>query len=167
MYYSHKFNKAAISYKLAVPVHSNKIIAINGPFTAATHNAVIYKSILMGKLSEHKQAIGNTGYNGCPKVSTKHNYDIKELKKFKTRARQRHEALNSCIKAFQCLNVPFQHKQGLQQHQACFEAVCVIVQYYWIMDCAFLMFRIAIVNIYLDITSPIFLLSIFIDGICC
>jgi len=128
-FYSHKFNKAALRYELAVSVFDNKLISMNGPFPAAKNDAAIYKEGLLGKLTDQEKVIADRGYRGCPKASTPNGYDNIELRKFKTRARQRHETFNGRIKAFQCLANPFRQHFSLEKHQSVFEAVCVIVQY--------------------------------------
>jgi len=74
------------------------------------------------------KVIGDNGYRGeRGVVSTPNAHDPEELRKFKSRARARHESFNGRIKNFRCLDVRFRH--GIAKHKMVFEAVCVIVQY--------------------------------------
>lgn len=100
-----------------------------GPFPAGNSDINIFrKGGLKEKLPCGKKAIGDRGYRGeKEKISTPNSMDDEELKKFKRRARARHESFNSRIKNFSCLRERFRHKE--HKHKICFEAVCVICQY--------------------------------------
>lgn len=84
---------------------------------------------LMSKLPPGCKVIGDRGYLGEPYfVSTTHNpLDEEHVKKFKQKARARHEAFNGRIKEFGILNTPFRH--NLKKQKVAFEAVCVVCQY--------------------------------------
>ena len=127
-FFSHKFNRAAVSYELAISTYEQKLIWINGPFPAGTHDITIYRAALMRMIPEGKKIIGDAGYRGEPNtVSTYNPIDPQEVKNFKSRARCRHETFNRKIKIFNILNHCFRHSLG--KHKSAFEAVCVIVQY--------------------------------------
>ena len=53
--------------------------------------------------------------------------DTLTVRRFKNRARARHETINGRIKSFQVLDVPYRHRE--LNHASVFEAVCVAVQY--------------------------------------
>jgi hypothetical protein len=115
-------------YEIGVHVYENKIVWLEGPKPAATHDITMYREKLKGKVPDGKRGIADNGYRGEPNtLSTPNAHDPIELRKFKSRARARHESLNARIKNFKCLAERFRH--GIQKHRICFEAVCVIVQY--------------------------------------
>jgi hypothetical protein len=60
-------------------------------------------------------------------VSTPNPHDSYAVRKFKSRALNRHEKFNGLIKHFDCLSNRFRHHEG--HFKDCFEAVCVICQY--------------------------------------
>jgi O6-methylguanine-DNA--protein-cysteine methyltransferase len=75
-----------------------------------------------------KKVIADKGYRGEKDIiSTPSSQDPPELRKFKSRARARHESFNARIKNFRCLDMRFRH--GIEKHKIVFEAVCVICQY--------------------------------------
>ena len=130
-FYSHKFHQAALDYELAVSIFENKLVWMNGPFPSGKHDINVFRERggLKEKIPPGKKVIGDNGYRGEPGIiSTPNNrHDTLEVRKFKSRARARHESFNARIKIFQCLNARFRH--GIEKHQICFEAVCVICQY--------------------------------------
>ena len=127
-YYSHKFNRAAFSYELGISTYEQKLVWINGPFPAGMHDITIYRAGLMQKIPVGKKVIGDEGYRGEPNTVLTYNpHDTRDTKRFKSRARSRHETFNRRIKIFNVLNTNFRH--ALNKHKSTFEAVCVIVQY--------------------------------------
>ena len=76
-----------------------------------------------------KKGIADGGYPGYPDLLSLPNnsHDDKEVQKFKSRARLRHEGFNRMLKTFKCLSSVFRHNK--EQLQACFEACAVITQY--------------------------------------
>ena len=133
-WYSKKFNKAGLTYELAVAIHHNRIVWVNGPFPAGQNDIKVFRKPdgLMSKIPEGCRAIGDEGYRGEPlKVSTKNTYNLPELKDFENRVRARHETVNSRLKAFGVLNQVFRSKGSnrMKNHKSAFEACCVIVQY--------------------------------------
>lgn len=127
-YYSHKFNQAGLGYELGVSVYENKLLWMKGPKEASRHDLTTYREELKNKIPGGKRAIGDTGYRGEPTtISAPNRHDQEELRKFKSRARLRHETFNGRLKNFHCLAERFRH--GIDKHHICFEAICVIVQY--------------------------------------
>jgi DDE superfamily endonuclease len=128
VWYSHKSGKAAVNYQLAISIHENKLVAIDGPFPASRNDQGVFNESLRDKISPMKRVIVDKGYkNADPKLCKPSSHDSKEMREFKSRARARHESFNGRIKIFHCLSQRFRH--GVGKHQHCFEAVCVICQY--------------------------------------
>jgi hypothetical protein len=114
---------------------------IAGPFPASTHDLTIFRggkpnepkdpNALIFKIPQSKKAIGDNAYTAEAaehgKMAVTRNEDSSALKKFKNRAKARHETFNGRLKAFQVLDIPFRHRQLL--HVSVFEAACVAVQY--------------------------------------
>ena len=129
-YYSHKFKQAGLGYELGVSVFLNRLVWMNGPFPAADHDIKVFREKgLKDMIPIGKKIIGDNGYRGENDIiSTPNNaHDPVELRKFKSRARARHESFNARIKNFRCLAMQFRH--GVAKHKIVFEAVCVICQY--------------------------------------
>lgn len=128
-YYSHKFNKAALNYEIAISVWENRVVWINGPFPGGKHDITVFKEGLMAKIPKDKLVIADRGYvsQELTMISTPNPQDDAELQKFKSRVRSRHEAFNAKIKSFHILSTAF--RSGEAKHKIAFEVVCVICQY--------------------------------------
>jgi len=127
---SHKHKSAGLSYELGISIYKNKLVWINGPFKAATHDKTIFKKDLSKKIPAGKRAIADRGYSGkaCEhQLSIRNARDSQGLKEFKKRVRARHENFNARIKNFFILEDRFRH--GVKRHKTVMEAVCVLVQY--------------------------------------
>jgi hypothetical protein len=128
-YWSHKFNKPALAYDVAIDVHRAKVIHIFGPEPGGTSDLTMFREGLMTKMPTGTKGIADRGYGGEPeKLSIPSSQDDKEFARYKSRARSRHETFNTQIKFFSCLRDRFRHTK-IDQHKICFEAVCVIVQH--------------------------------------
>jgi len=109
---SHKHKSAGLSYELGISIYKNKLVWINGPFKAATHDKTIFKKDLAKKIPAGKKAIADRGYNGkaCQhQLSIRNPRDSDGLKEFKMRVRARHENFNARIKNFNILEARFRH----------------------------------------------------------
>jgi hypothetical protein len=89
---------------------------------------------LFFQISEGKKLIGDSGNKGeLSKISTTADEHSAEVKEFFARAKSREETINTRLKSFNVLSCRFRHGKGVENklrlHQACFEAVCVLVQY--------------------------------------
>ena len=130
--FSYKHHCAGFNYEIALSLAESRLIWMSGPHEAGTYNDVkIFKEMgLACKLKQlGKKGIADSGYNGYPNLLSLPNnsHDDKEVAKFKTRARQRHEGFNRMLKTFDCVSDRFRHSK--ERLQACFEAVAVVVQY--------------------------------------
>ena len=128
-FYSHKFKQSGLNYELGISVFDNALVWMNGPFKASRHDITIFRrGGLQDLVPEGNRIIGDHDYIGEPNlISTPNSHDPAALRKFKSRARARHESFNGRIKNFKCLDERFRH--GLNKHKIVFEAVCVICQY--------------------------------------
>lgn len=127
-YYSHKFKQAGLNYEIGLSLTESKILWVNGPFPAATHDITVFRRDLIHKIPAGMKAIGDSGYRGEPEfIATKSRLDPPIVRKFKSRARSRHETVNNRIKKFNCIKEQFRH--GIEKHKTVFEAVCVLCQY--------------------------------------
>lgn len=85
---------------------------------------------LRSRIPNGKKAVTDRGYRGKggdPKVAPPNSYDSEQLRGFKARARMRQEHFHGRLKRFNVLSSQFRH--GEEQHQMCFEAVCVLCCY--------------------------------------
>jgi len=92
----------------------------------------VFREGLKGQMSPGKKAICDGGYatsapDEVSMMAFPNSLDHPDLKKFKSRARCRHETVNGWIKNFQSMSETFCH--GMIKHKMAFEAICVIVQY--------------------------------------
>jgi hypothetical protein len=131
-YYSHKFKQSALNYELGVSVFDNALVWLNGPSKASLHDISIFRAPngLKDTIPQGKRVIADRGY--CSKhdagvISTPNSHDMPNVRRFKSRARARHESFNGKIKNFKCLAECFRHE--LTNHKIAFEAICVICQY--------------------------------------
>ena len=81
---------------------------------------------LKSKIPVGKKVIADQMYRD-PICSIRNAQDTPKVRKFKKRARARHESFNARLKNFKVLADRFRHEQV--KHKAVFEAVCVITQY--------------------------------------
>lgn len=146
-WFDHKSKSAGLTYELALAIHRQQLVWINGPFpSGARHDSTIFRggtkdtkkdkwdqSSLFFKMPSGKRAVGDSGYKGIPNVTITRRDHSKGLKKFLTRAKQRQESFHTRLKSFHILGHRFRHgsstKNKMQTHQMCVEAICVIVQY--------------------------------------
>ena len=100
-YCSHKFKQSGLNYKLGISVYDNALVWLNGPFNDIT----IYRSAngLKERIPEGKRVIADCGYHGkreTATLSTRNSHNPAEIRKFKSRARARHESFNCKIENF-------------------------------------------------------------------
>jgi DDE superfamily endonuclease len=129
-FFSHKTHSSALNYEIGLSIFHSNIVWVNGPFPAGTPDLMVYRmeNGLREKIPEGKRVVGDMGYQGEPgTVSIRNRCDDKGVKKFKSRARSRHETVNGRLKTFSCLKHVFHHNR--HSHKKVFEAICVIVQY--------------------------------------
>ena len=129
IWYSHKLNKPALSYEIALHIYRNEIAWINGPFPAGENDLIIFRKEngLKSRLPPHKLLVADKGYLNEVQISTPNEFDSDEVKVFKQRVRARQESINARIKEYRILSERF--RSSHKTHGVVFEAVCVIVQF--------------------------------------
>jgi hypothetical protein len=147
-YGSHKFGKkAALSYEFVISTFQPKLVWLNGPYPAATHDQTIFKTGGLKAAVELKQQergndfrlIADDGYFGEEYLDTlafRNEFDAKDIVYYKDRALSRHESFNGKTKNFRVLKDKFRHDRTSGNpnrehptHKACVEAICVTLQY--------------------------------------
>jgi DDE superfamily endonuclease len=139
-WFSHKTHGPALSYEIAIAIHHNKVVHINGPFPAGVPDITIFRKDggLKSKIPDGKCGTADRGYIGEPKLRTPNPRDTQPAKHFKKRSQARHETFNSRLKNFKILSTRFRHRHTPfgkapischDNHRAAFEAVCVLLQY--------------------------------------
>jgi DDE superfamily endonuclease len=134
--YSHKHHSAGFSYKVGLDLFKSRIVWISGPYKAGIPDINIFQKPngLKSRIPNGKLAIGDQGYRGDEKVLVPSGYDSIGVKKFKTRARDRHEYFNHILKSLSVLRGRFHHngnelKETMKKHRSVFQAVAILVQY--------------------------------------
>lgn len=128
-WFSPKFKGPGLTYELGIAIRQNRLVWINGPFLASTHDKTIYNKTdgLKSQMPAGKKGIADRGYRGEPTLSTRNDLDTEPVRDYKRRARARHETFNGRLKRFKILDERFRH--GFQKHKVVMESVCVLVQY--------------------------------------
>jgi transcription elongation factor Elf1 len=126
---SHKLKHAAKTFEFGISL-TGGIVWINGPYRAGMNDLNVFRlpGGLKEKLTETgMRAIGDNGYRGEPDlVSTPNNaHDSKPVRRFKSRARLRHETCNRMTKVFEIIQAGrFRHSETKLKKAV--EAICVI-----------------------------------------
>lgn len=127
---SKKFNKYALKYEIAIALWEPKVVSVRGPYKGAVHDNTIFQEEggVCSRMRPGKRGMADLGYQGNPNLGLPRNTrDPKELRKFKSRGRCRHETFNGRIKKFRILDDTYKHDKN--KHHLAFFAVCVTVQY--------------------------------------
>ena len=131
-YYSWKHNGPGLSYELSLHIWESRLIWCKKNDTTKSNDRKNFASPggIRSRIPAGKKVVTDRAYRGRggdPKVAPPNAHDSKELRTFKGRARMRQEAFHSRIKRFRCIKDAFRH--GEEEHQNCFEAICVLLQY--------------------------------------
>ena len=143
---SKKHNGAGLKYEIAMSTFKSKCVWIRGPFRGGKHDISIYRGdeneedaeirhelglppyeALQDKIKPGKYVNADRGYQSGKGIAPPNPSDPKDLAKFKSRGRARHETFNGRLKFYGVLRDCFRH--GLHKHKSAFEAVAVTVQY--------------------------------------
>ncbi|CAJ1944984.1 unnamed protein product [Cylindrotheca closterium] len=133
-WYSPKYKKAGLAYEIGVAVHHNKIVWVNGPFPAGENDKKIFDKPdgLRSKLKDGQQCVADQGYRGnLDKVVICNSRHDSQTKDVMERAKARQESVNSRLKNFRVLRMPFRTvgAQRLRKHKTVLEACLVIIQF--------------------------------------
>ena len=128
LWYSHKFNHAALRYEVAICIQTGEIVWIKGPFAAgAWPDIKIFRGWLKNHLLPGERVEADSGYQGDGKIDGPDDYAScmgKYMEKFIVRAR--HETVNSRFKQFNALQQTFRHSR--HKHAHVFNSIAVITQ---------------------------------------
>ena len=133
-WYSQKFNGPGVKYEVGVCIATGNICWINGPFVASREDSSIFADTLADLLASDEGVEVDAGYKGHPKLKAPTVATSSVHRKQKSQVRGRHENVNSRLKIFNVLVVPFRHlntRKGrtmMQEHGVCFDAVAVVTQ---------------------------------------
>lgn len=137
-YYSKKLAHAALKYEIVLDVNSSKCMSVVGPVKAGTHDMVLFRKETKQKIMAMpgKKIIADSIYKPNSDThpeevgifSIPRSTDDADLKRFKSRARCRHEGFNSRLKNFAFLRDGYRGVD-VEKHGWAFKAICVIVQY--------------------------------------
>ena len=129
-YFSVKHGGVGLNYEVAIDIFEHRCVWMKGPYKASVHDMKIFKKKgLKDQIPAGKKVIGDNGYKGkelAHMISYPNSFDDYEVRKFKSRARCRHESFNSRLKNYGVLVERFRHP--IHKHKAVFEAVLVICQ---------------------------------------
>lgn len=127
-YSSHKYSKkAALRYEIALSLKHSRIVWISGPHKAGLESDLgIFNSGLKKKILPGKKAVCDGTYKGSAMLAKPDCLESKELKNFKSRARNRQETINRRLVSYKALATTFTH--GIDNHELAFKAVVVMVQ---------------------------------------
>lgn len=136
---SHKYGgKAAVNYEIGLLISRAKLIWIYGPTAPGAMNDLdVARQELIPALRSYRDynslermIIGDGIYiadDVSDVISTKNDYDPREIAEFKDRVSSRHECFNGFLKQWNVLDQRFRHE--LEFHRPCFEAVAAVCCY--------------------------------------
>ena len=127
VYWSHKFNKAAFKYEVAVSIRGGDIVWVSGPWPAGVSDAVVFQTVLSHHLGDDEKAECDNGYNNLEKAVTPGVGKTHFHKKQKSQARGRQENFNGRFKVFNSLDQRFR-KNDPHKHHLVFNAIAILVQ---------------------------------------
>jgi hypothetical protein len=134
-FFDHKHNSCGLKYELGLMIYEPKIAWIRGPIRCGKGDRDVFREDgLKEKLESTpgKMGIADSGYEmgkaeDMGFLCTPNAMNSRELRRFKSRVRCRHETVNGRLNNFKILQDTFRH--GIKCHGIAFEAVAVIVQY--------------------------------------
>lgn len=126
-WFSHKLNRAAVRYEVAIAIHTGWIVWVNGPFPPGEFpDLTIARWGLVHFLHENEFYIADGGYKDGDQWSItptgRRSYRDRQMSVI----RSRHETINSRLKDWKILSVMFRHP--LEKHSSAFRAVANITQ---------------------------------------
>ena len=131
-YASHKFKSAGYRYEIAISMETGNCVWLYGPHRAGKHDMAIMREALKSKLKQGEAVIADSGYQTSRTdeafMSTPNTQDSKEVARFKSIARCRHESFNGRLKYYASMEHTWRH--GMEKHGWALRAVAVTVQYH-------------------------------------
>jgi DDE superfamily endonuclease len=138
-FFSQKINHAGLKYELIMHLTKAQCMSIVGPTKAATHDMEVFRGKSKEKMKSMpgKMLIADSIFKAGKKpdhqdevgmFALPSSADPEELRRFKSRARARHESFNGRLKYFSFLRDGYRGVD-IDKHGSAFKAICVIVQY--------------------------------------
>ena len=126
-WYSHKFNKAALTYEVAIYVRNGHICWVFGGFRAGVSDLKMTRWGLHCELPPNEKVIADKGYNGEPdRFITPPLDDNHPMGRYLKLIMARHEVINKRIKDWGAMSGIWRH--GWESHVVAFEAVTQLIQ---------------------------------------
>ena len=127
-WFSHKFKGPGLRYELSVAIATGDIVSYNGPFPCGEFpDITIFRLGIRKELGPGETIIVDCGYKGDVRVVTPDDpYVDGVIKKAMSKARARHETINSRLKKWGALKDRYRHP--LNKHHVIFRAIVVIEQ---------------------------------------
>jgi hypothetical protein len=132
-WYCQKSNGPGVKYEVGVAITTGNIVWINGPMIGSANDGTIFCNKLSGLLCDDEGVEVDGGYKGDAKLKSPSIGFASKDRKQKSIVRARHESINSRLKIFNILNIPFRHvgtdeEKLMEKHGWCFTAIAVITQ---------------------------------------
>jgi hypothetical protein len=133
-WFSKKENGPALNYELAIDLWQDRVVWSWCSGGAGKYNDIkTFQMHLKQRIPYGKRIICDLGYRGAEvaegMITMANSLDSDVVRRFKSRARSRHENFNGRLKRFKCLFEQFRHGIHNGLHNLCFDAVLVICQY--------------------------------------
>jgi hypothetical protein len=103
------------------------LVWISNPYRGKVPDVTIIRNELLPMLGPNLLCVVDGGIRGEDAFSGINPFDSPAIKKFKKRARARHETANGKIKKFRSVSSVFRH--GPSKHCLVFDAVAVVCQF--------------------------------------
>ena len=130
--YSQKFNGPGVKCEVGVCIKTGHVVWLNGPFVASSDDAAIFKETLANLLADDEGVEVDAGCKGHDKFKAPVTASSRVHRKEKSVVRGRHENINSRLKIFNVLNVPFRHTnprdQMMRKHGLCVDVIALTTQ---------------------------------------
>ena len=112
-FYSSKLNHAALRYEIAVALYSSNIVWASGPHLPGEKNDLtIYRECLKhALLANREMTFADSGYKGERETVQEKGRGSTEERAVATKARARHETINTRMKSWKCLQHAFRHNE--------------------------------------------------------
>jgi len=128
-WHSHKLNASGVRYELGVCIQTGLIVWVNGPYPAGPWVDIrIFRHRMVGALATGEWVVGDEGYrDGLQFVLNKRGGGFPGWwKSMAAKVCSKHEWVNSQIKKFRIMRVPFRNEIGT--HGDSFMAIASVVQ---------------------------------------
>lgn len=127
-WFSYKIHGPALRYEVGVCIQTGDIVWVNGGYPAGSWSDLrIFRHRLKQFLLPNEMVEVDKGYRGDERCRIPQYRVSYSDQRAKSRARARHETINSRLKIFNVLTKEFR-QHDLHDHQRCFYACAVLTQ---------------------------------------